>query len=84
MQELVRYLLENVYLDFQGDITKEKIREFLREDDSREARALLKKILEEGGVDEMLIAVADMLKEHLGEGITDATVRDQLHLYSDS
>jgi hypothetical protein len=50
VKELVRYLLENMYLDFQGDISVEKVREFLREDDSREARVLLSKIIEEKGV----------------------------------
>ncbi len=84
MQELVRFLLQNVYLDFQGDITVEKVREFLREDDSREARVLLSRIIEEGGVDDLLIALADVLKEHLGAGINETTVRDQLQLYTDS
>ena len=84
MQELVRFLLQNVYLDFQGDITVEKVREFLREDDSREARVLLSRIIEEGGVDDLLIALADVLKEHLGAGINEPTVRDQLQLYTDS
>ena len=34
MKELVRYLLENIYIDFQGDIDLEQVREFLRKDDS--------------------------------------------------
>ena len=84
MQELVRYLLENLYLDFQGDISVDKVREFLREDDSREARALLSKIIEEKGVDELLLALADCLKEQLSRGITEKTVRDQLALYTES
>ena len=37
MKELVRYLLENVYLDFQGEISLDTVRQFLRGDDSREA-----------------------------------------------
>lgn len=84
MQELVRYLLENLYLDFQGDISVDQVREFLREDDSREARALLKKIIEEKGVDDLLLALADCLKEQLRHGITEKTVRDQLALYTES
>lgn len=40
MHELARYLLENLYLDFQGDVSVEKVRELLREDDSKESRAL--------------------------------------------
>ncbi len=84
MKELVRYLLDNMYLDFQGDISVEKVREFLREDDSREARALLSKIIEEKGVDELLITLADCLKEHIRTGVSDETVREQLQLYAES
>jgi len=84
VQELVRYLLENLYLDFQGDISVETVRGFLREDDSREARALLSKIIEEKGVDDLLLALADCLKEQLRTGITEKTVRDQLSVYTDS
>ncbi len=84
MNELVRYLIQNLYLDFQGDITVEKMREFLREDESREARQLLSKIIEERGVDDLLLALADVLKEHLATGINDAIVREQLRMYTDS
>lgn len=84
MNELVRYLLDNIYLDFQGDISVEKVREFLREDDSREARKLLAKILEEKGVDDLLITLADCLRDHLASGITSDAIREQLHMYSES
>jgi hypothetical protein len=84
VKELVRYLLDNLYLDFQGEISVEKVREFLREDDSREARRLLAKIIEEKGVDELLITLADCLKDHIRTGISDEKVREQLQLYSDS
>lgn len=84
MKELAQYLLSNIYLDFQGDISVEKVREFLREDDSREARALLNKIIEEKGVEELLITLADCLKEHISNGISDGTIKEQLRLYSDA
>lgn len=84
MKELVRYLLENLYLDFQGDISVDKVREFLREDDSREARQLLSKIIEEKGVDDLLITLADCLKDHIRTGVSEETIRDQLSLYSES
>ncbi|HEY3234777.1 MAG TPA: hypothetical protein VGJ84_08665 [Polyangiaceae bacterium] len=84
MKELVRYLLDNLYLDFQGDIAVEKVREFLREDDSREARALLAKIIEEKGVDDLLLTLADCLKEHIRTGVNEETVRDQLQMYAES
>jgi hypothetical protein len=84
VKELVRYLLDNLYLDFQGEISVEKVREFLREDDTREARRLLAKIIEEKGVDDLLITLADCLKDHIRTGISDEKVREQLQLYSDS
>jgi hypothetical protein len=84
VKELVRYLFQNLYFDFQGDITMEQVREFLREDDSREARQLLSKILEENGVDDLLITLADILKDHIRTGVSEQLIRDQLSTYSDS
>lgn len=84
MKELIKYLLDNVYLDFQGEITLDTVRSFLREDDGREARQLLSKLIEEKGVDDMLITLADCLKEHIATGINERVVREQLVLYADS
>ena len=84
MKELVRYLLENMYLDFQGEISLETVRQFLRNDDSREARQLLQKLIEDKGVDELLLTLADVLKDHLRSGVSDDVVREQLVLYSES
>ena len=84
MEQLVSYLLQNLYLDFQGDISVEKVREFLREDDSREARQLLSKIIEEKGVDDLLITLADCLKDSIQRGVNSQTVREQLVLYAES
>lgn len=83
MKELVQYLLENLYIDFQGDVSMETIKSYLREDDSPEARALLKKIIEEHGVDNLLLALADVLKDRLPTGITEDVVLDELQAYSD-
>lgn len=84
MKDLVRYLLENLYLDFQGEISLDTVRQFLRGDDSREAKALLQKLIEDQGVDDLLIALADVLKEHLRTGVNEQVVREQLSMYSDS
>jgi hypothetical protein len=73
-----------MYLDFQGEITVERVREFLREDDSKEARHLLSKIIEEKGVDDLLITLADCLREHIRTGVNENTVREQLQLYAES
>jgi hypothetical protein len=83
-EELIRYLFENLYFDFQGDISVDKVREFLREDDSREARQLLSKIIEEKGVDDLLITMADVLKDQIRTGVNEQDIRDQLHTYSES
>ena len=84
MKELARFLLSNAQLDFSGDITIEQVRQFLRDDDSREARQLLAKLIEDKGVDEMLVTVADCLKEYIPMGIPEDVVRQQLSVYSDS
>jgi len=84
VKELVRYLIENMYLDFQGEISLEMVKNFLREDDGREARQLLNKLIEEKGVDDMLITLADCLKDHISSGVSEKVVREQLMTYSDS
>ena len=84
MKELIKYLLDNMYIDFQGEITLETVRNLLREDDGREARQLLSKLIEEKGVNDMLITLADCLKDHIQSGINERVVREQLALYSDS
>ena len=85
MRDLVRFLLEHAVIDFQGDdITIEKVRQYLREDDSREARALLSKLIEDKGVDEMLVTVADCLNDYIRVGITEDTLSEQLGVYSES
>ena len=84
MNELARYLLENAYIDFQGGITIEEVRKFLRDEDSRESRALLSKLIEDDGVDDLMVTIADCLKEYIRTGINEDTVRGQLIIYSES
>lgn len=84
MKELARYLLSNLQLDFSGNITIEQVRQFLREDDSREARVLLSKLIEDKGVEDLLVVVADCLKDYIGVGITDEVIREQLNTYAES
>lgn len=84
MKELAHYLLEHAIIDFEGGITIEQVRQFLRDDDSREARLLLSKLIEDKGVDDLLIVCADNLREHLRTGINDDIVREQLSTYSES
>lgn len=84
MKELIRYLIENMYLDFQGEISLDAVRQYLRGDESREAKALLQKLIEDKGVNELLITLADCLKDHIRTGVSDQIVREQLSLYAES
>ena len=84
MRELVKYLLDHAVIDFEGDLNMERIRGYLREDDTRESRSLLSKLIEDKGVDDLLITIADCLKDHIRAGITEDTLREQLTTYSES
>jgi hypothetical protein len=84
VKELVRYLMENMYLDFQGEISLDTVRQFLRGDDSREAKQLLAKLIEDKGVDDLLLTLADCLKEHIRSGVNEQVLREQLQLYAES
>jgi hypothetical protein len=84
VNQLIAYLRENMILDFQGDLTLEMVRDFLKEDNSREARALLGKVVEERGVSEMMIVLADCLLEVVQASLSDDRIREQLRIYSES
>jgi len=84
VNRLIAYLREQLILDFQGDLTIEMVREFLKEDDSREARLLLAKMVEDRGVNDMMLVLADCLLEHVQKALTDDIVREQLRSYSES
>jgi len=84
LKRLVAYLLENLILDFQGDLTLDMVRDYLRDDNSPEARAVLSKLVEERGVSEMMIVLADCLQEYLATGITSDVVVNQIRTYAES
>ena len=84
MKQLIQYLLENLILDFQGDLTLDMVRDFLRDDESREGRALLAKLVEDRGVSDMMITLADCLQDYLRTGINDETLREQIRTYAES
>ena len=75
MKELVEYLLKNLYIDFQGEISVEQVREFLRQDDSREARKVLAKIIDPG----LDAAARDELADTVAT-FTDRRVQRYWHL----
>lgn len=84
MKQLISYLLDHMILDFQGDLTLDTVREQLRDDDSREGRALLAKLVEDRGVSDMMITLADCLQDHLRTGINEETLREQIRTYAES
>ena len=84
MKRLIAYLRENMILDFQGDLTHEMLRDFLRDDDSREARALLARLVKDGGVEDMIVTLADCLQDYLRTGLSEEVMREQIKLYSES
>ena len=84
MNELAKYLIENLIFDFEGEVTADAFRAFLREDSSGDARALMQKIIEDNGIEELLITLADCLTENLASGITPDVIQQQLVAYSES
>jgi hypothetical protein len=84
VNQLIAYLLENLILDFKGDLTLDMVREFLRNDEGREARALLAKLVEDRGVSDMMITLADCLQDSIRTGISDEVVREQIRTYAES
>jgi hypothetical protein len=84
VNQLIAFLLDHAMLDFSGGLTIDMVKEFIRDDDSREARALLSKVMQDGGVEEMQLTLADCLQEQLRAGISTDVVREQLKLYAES
>lgn len=84
MKQLIAYLLDNMILDFQGNLTLDMVREFLRDDESRESRALLSKLVEDRGVSDMMITLADCLQDAVRTGINDDVIREQIRTYAES
>jgi hypothetical protein len=81
VQRFVAYLRDQVFVDFQGDLDLEKVRELLAGDDSREARALLARLTRDGGPGDMMVALADCLLEVVQTALTDDVLRDQVRSY---
>ena len=84
MKQLIAYLLDHAMLDFSGELTIDMVKEFLRDEESPEARSLLNKIMQDGGVEEMQITLADCLQDCLRTGLTEGVVGEQLQLFAES
>jgi hypothetical protein len=71
-------------IDFQGDLSVAKVRELLTGDDSRDARALLTKLVADRKVEDMLVVLCDCLLEPVQQALSDDVMREQLRMYSES
>ena len=84
VNRLIEYLRQNLMIDFQGDLSVAKVRELLAGDDSRDAKALLTKLVADRKVEDMLVVLCDCLLEPAQRALTDDVVREQLRMYSES
>lgn len=84
VNRLIEYLRQNLMIDFTGDLSVAKVRELLAGDDSRDAKALLSKLVADRKVEDMLLVLADCLLEQIRHAVTDDVMREQLRMYSES
>ncbi len=84
VNRLIEYLRQNILIDFQGDLSVAKVRELLAGDESRDAKALLTKLVADRKVEDMLVVLADCLTESIQQALTDDIMREQLRMYSES
>jgi len=71
-------------IDFQGDLSVAKVRELLAGDDSRDAKAILSKLVADRNVEDMMLVLADCLLEPVQKSLGDDLMREQLRMYSES
>lgn len=84
MNKLIAYLLEHAVLDFTGELTVESVRDFLRDDSSTTARALIAKLAADRDLDDMMVTLADCLQEYIRTGVNEQVVLEQLQAYAES
>ena len=84
VNRLIDYLRQNLMIDFQGDLSVAKVRELLAGDDSRDAKALLAKLVADRKVEDMILVLADCLLEPVQAALTDEVMREQLRMYAES
>jgi hypothetical protein len=84
VNRLIEYLRKHLMIDFQGDLTVGKVRELLAGDDSRDAKALLAKLVADKKVEDMMLVLADCLLEPVQNALTDEVMREQIRMYSES
>ena len=83
MDELCKFLINHMILDFDGEVDKEAISRFLLDDGSSLARSLRGKLLSDG-IEDFLIVLSDVLRESIPKGITPEKVKDHISMYIES
>jgi len=84
VNRLIDYLRQNLMIDFQGDLSVEKVRELLAGDDSRDVKVLLARLTREKNVEDMMLVLADCLLEPVQSALSDDVMREQLRMYTES
>lgn len=84
VNRLIEYLRKHLIIDFQGDLSVGMVRELLAGDDSRDAKALLSKLVAEKRVEDMMLVLADCLQEPIQNSLTDDFMREQIRTYTES
>ncbi len=84
VNQLIAYLMENLILDFQGDLDLDMARGFLKDDDSDAAKKLHAKLLADGDVSDMLLVLADCLRDSIRTGVNEDVMLENLKTYADS
>jgi hypothetical protein len=84
VNRLIEYLRQHVMIDFQGELTVGEVRELLAGEDSRDAKALLAKIVAARTVEDMFLVLADCLLEPVQRALTDDVMREQIRMYAES
>jgi hypothetical protein len=81
LDEVCRYILDHLVLDFEGEFTMDTLNEMLVRDGSQLARDLRARIIAEQGPNQFLLVLLDCLRESLGDGIDKARVEEQIRFY---
>jgi hypothetical protein len=84
VNRLIEYLREHLMIDFQGDLSVGAVRELLAGDDSRDAKALLAKLVAARSVEDMMLVLADCLLEPVQRALTDDVMRENIRMYTES
>ena len=77
-------LQDHVFVDFQGELDVDKVRELLAGDDSRDAKVLLARLTRDAGTNDMMVALADCLLEVVQRALSDDVLKEQLRAYNEA